>query len=155
MPVDGDWDFRRYRNGRRYARRFQPRPPSPPRIYKKKAEAKPKTPALRGPRPVFVLPLKRVLAIVQPDMKISKKTLAILNGMMVDLLDRLALAAMEFRKRNYRFNRMMVLEAEMATRTLIQEGKLRTNACNEGSDAWVRYYTYEREMKRKRRARQN
>lgn len=125
------------------------------RIYRRRRR-KPKKPPqtlLRDPNPkrlVYVQPIKEVLAVVHPELKISKKSLQILNQLFVGLLDHLAKAAMRYRLRKHKYKRMDVNEVRNATAMVIGEGQLLENAISEGEKALVTYKEFHRLQKEER-----
>ena len=127
--------------------------PSGPRVIYRRRRRNPKDKPkskLRDPKPktqVYVQPIRKVLANVHPDMKISKKSLHIMNRLFEVLLDRLAKKAICYRLTISGYKRMDVHEVRKATELVLGEGQLLQNALSEGDKAVKNYREFHERLK--------
>ena len=97
---------------------------------------------------IYACPIRRVLNTVHPELKISRKAITIVNKMMEDMLQRLANAAVDYRRMYYKYNRMNVEAVKYGTRAVLGNTKLMENACTEGDRALQNTKNFEEDLEK-------
>ena len=103
-----------------------------------KKEKSPKIPKKKGLR--FDLYIYKVLKDVQPDLKISKRAMSIMDSMMGDVMEKLILEATRLTV----YNKKATLQArdfKIATRLVLPEGELVKHAYSSGLVAIHKFET--------------